>query len=43
MYYSYIESFHVEPVSWADLLEMNEYKEVENEIRKIVQDYCNKE
>jgi hypothetical protein len=43
MYYSYLDDFHVEPHSWADLFERNVYRDTENAVKKCVHDYYSKE
>lgn len=43
MYYSYLDDFHVEPVSWRELFERNAYRTAEAAIKKAAQDYYAKE
>ena len=42
MYYSYLDDFHIEPKSWSDLFERNDYRDTETTIKKLVQDYYSK-
>lgn len=42
-YYRFIDKFHIEPKSWIDLIEYNNYVDTESAINKIIADLAEQE